>query len=394
MEKHFSRADTVKFQCALFCLALAAFTQMYALQGVLPHVSQDWMISASDAALTVSFAMAGVACGVVPSAWAGDRYGKLRCLKISLAVSVTTGFLVPLMPNYQILLGVRFISGMALAAIPVLAIAYVRETFNGRIAALGAGAYIAGMAAGGAGGRVIAGPLAPMLGWRGAVLVAALASLIIALVFYWGIPRLAQQHERSAASQRSRFKKALGTITLWRLYAQGFLMTGIHVGMYNYIAFRLQEAPFFLAPGIASLVFFAYFAGTISSRFGAAWMERFGYQATMALGGTTLLVGLVGMLSAQLWLVITGLVVYTAGFFVTQTAAVTTIGNEADSTFRSQTSAAFTICFYLGSGVLGWALGLVFEARGWTVMSICMGGMILLCLTLSLLIRPRSGPAG
>lgn len=392
MGRGVSRSDIVKFQVALFCLALAAFTQMYALQGVLPHVARDWGISASDAALTISFAMAGVACGVVPSAWAGDHFGKLRCLKISLGVSVTTSFLVPLMPNYEILLGVRFMSGIVLAAIPVLAIAYIRETFSGDIAALGTGAYIAGMAAGGAGGRVIAGPLAPLLGWRGAVLVAALASLVIALAFYWGIPHQ-DQHVRSAVSQRRRFKRALGTITLWRLYAQGFLMTGIHVGMYNYIAFRLQDPPFFLAPGMASLVFFAYFAGTVSSRWGAAWMERFGYRATLVIGATTLLVGLTGMLSAQLWVVVAGLVVYTAGFFVTQTAAVTTIGNETGTTFRSQTSAVFTICFYLGSGVLGWILGLVFEASGWLAMSIWVSGLILLCLTVSLLIRPSPSTA-
>lgn len=388
MEEGVSRSDIVKFQVALFCLALAAFTQMYALQGVLPHVARDWGISASDAALTISFAMAGVACGVVPSAWAGDHYGKLWCLKISLAASVTTGFLAPLMPNYEVLLGVRFMSGFVLAAIPVLAIAYIRESFRGRIAAFGSGAYIAGMAAGGAGGRVIAGPLAPLLGWRGAVLVAALASLLIALVFYWGIPHRNKQYVRSTASQRSRFKQALGAVTLWRLYTQGFLMTGIHVGMYNYVAFRLQEPPFLLAPGIASLVFFAYFAGTVSSRWGAAWMERFGYRITMVIGATTLLVGLTGMLSAQLGVMVTGLVVYTAGFFVTQTAAVTTIGNETGTTFRSQASAVFTICFYLGSGVLGWILGLVFEASGWTVMSLWVAGLILFCLTMSLLIRP------
>ena len=41
---------------------------------------------------------------------------------------------------------------------------------------------------------------------------------------------------------------------------------GGFVAVYNYLGFRLEGPPFFLPASLASLVFLAYLAGTVSSR--------------------------------------------------------------------------------------------------------------------------------
>jgi len=58
-----------------------------------------------------------------------------------------------------------------------------------------------------------------------------------------------------------------------------------------------------------------------------------------------------------------GLVTVTAGFFALHAVAA---GGVAELGRGSALpSALYTIGYYLGAGVLGWALGLVFDRGGW-----------------------------
>ena len=45
------------------------------------------------------------------------------------------------------------------------------------------------------------------------------------------------------------------------LYAQGFLLMGGFVAVYNYLGFRLEAPPFLIPASLASLVFVAYLSG-------------------------------------------------------------------------------------------------------------------------------------
>ncbi|WP_150462774.1 MFS transporter [Nesterenkonia ebinurensis] len=384
---------TFRIQLSLISLGVAVFTQIYAIQGVLPEVARDLDITPADAALTMSFATSGIAVGVLPWAWAGDRFGRLQSMLTAVGVSTALGLISPFSPNLEILLCLRFLTGATMAGVPVLTVAYVRESFSGRRAATGAGAYVAGMAVGGASGRVIAGPLGPELGWRGAIFIPALVGLLAAMIFVFAIPKVFSSPASPGLSQFRRLGSALRVPQLWILYLQALLVTGVFITVYNYLGFRVQSPPFSLSSTGAALLFLAYFSGMISSRFTPGFLTKHGHQATLLIGALGMFIGLGGMLTHMLWLVACGLVLYTACFFVAHGAGLATLGEVAEASYRSQASALFTICFYIGASFQGWVLGIVFERYGWSAMSAGIAGALLVCLAISFVGRGSRSPS-
>lgn len=373
---------------ALIAAGVATFTELYAIQGVLTQLADELEVSPAQASLTISCATAGVAVGVLPWAWAGDRFGRLRCMQVAVSAAVVFGLLAAVMPTFETLLVVRSLGGIALAGVPVLAVAYIREVIQGPRAAAAAAAYIAGTTVGGAGGRVISGMLSPELGWRGAVLGAGVVSLAVAIVFLSMAPRTGAARAKPG-SQRSRLAAALTSLVLWRLYVQALLLTGSFVAVYNFLGFRVEAPPYAVPPSLAALLFLSYFAGTVTSRMTGSWLPRLGYTRTLLLGLLGMALGLGVMLIENLVAIVLGLVIYTASFFLTHAAAVATVGEVAGSTFQSQASAMYTIMFYLGSGVLGWWLGLFFERSGWPALTGAIAVVLVLCTIFCTLGRGR-----
>lgn len=69
-----------------------------------------------------------------------------------------------------------------------------------------------------------------------------------------------------------------------------------------------------------------------------------------------MLAGLLLTLTGPLWLVLTGLVVLTAGFFGAHSVASGWAGARA-VTARGQSTGLYNLAYYGGSSVLGWAGG-------------------------------------
>ncbi len=388
---------------ALLAAGIASFAELYAVQAVLPELSATLGVTPADAALTVSTATLGLALGVLPWAWAADRLGRLRSMKISVCAMVVLGTAAVFAPTFEIMLALRFLSGAALAAVPVLAVAYVHEELHGARAAAAATAYISGTTIGGAVGRLVAGPLAPWLGWRGALLVVGAGSLVAAVTFIVLAP-VPHSDRRDAGRdggggvraarlpQLPRLRRALADPALAHIYLAAPLITGGFVGVFNFLQFRLGAPPFALPAGVVSLVFLAYGAGTISSRLGGTWLPRIGFPAVCALGLGTMALGVLAMLPDHLGLLVLGLVLFTGGFFVTHAAAVAATGALAAPAIRGQASALYTIGYYVGSGVVGWLVGLVFEAAGWTPFSAVIVGLIALGAGLLVTTPTRHAP--
>ncbi|TPW78374.1 MFS transporter [Schumannella sp. 10F1B-5-1] len=384
-----------RMMLALLAAGIATFAELYAVQGVLPELARSLSVTPADAALTVSAATTGLAVGVLGWASIADRIGRLRSMRIAVLAAVILGGVACLVPDLGTLVALRFLSGAVLGAVPVLAVAYVHENLTARRAAAAAAVYISGTTIGGAAGRLLAGPLGEPLGWRGALLVVGAVSLAAALVFILlaptspAVPPVTRPltaepvaAEAAAAStpstvtgrltQRQRIHRALRA-PLLRLDLQALLLTGCFVAVYNFLAFRLEAAPFHLDPGWVSLLFLAYGAGTITSRLAGRWLPRVGAERVILVGLAALLAGLGIMAIDSVPVIVAGLILFTGGQFLAHAAAVAATGHRATHDHRAQASALYNIAFYLGSGVGGWALGLVFQQLGWAAMSITIG---------------------
>lgn len=388
----------------LFFAGVATFAQLYAPQAVLPQIAAEADVSAATAALTVSAATLGLAAAVIPWSMVADRIGRVPAMVIGISAATALGVAAPFSPDITVLLLVRLLEGIALGAVPAIALAYLSEEVDVRHAAAAAGSYIAGTTVGGLSGRIVAGPIGDVVDWRTGVWATAALCAVAAVLFVWLVPRA-----RGFAPGRSRKpgERALGgtqsrgpaseppgvaaagapgiLVRLWSafrapgqlaLYAQGFLLMGAFVAVYNYLGFQLSAPPFSLSHTVVTLLFLAYLAGTVSSPWAGALATRHGRLPVLLAGIGVMAAGTALMLVPWAPAVLVGLVIMTAGFFAAHAIASGWAPARADPITRAQTSSLYYLGYYGGSSLFGWCLGLVFAALGWAGLVV---GVLIMC---------------
>lgn len=400
----------------LFFAGVATFAQLYAPQAVLPLIADEADVSAATAALTVSAATLGLAAAVIPWSMVADRVGRVPAMAIGMIAATALGIAAPFSPDVTVLLVVRLLEGVALGAVPAIALAYLSEEVDARHAAAAAGSYIAGTTVGGLSGRLVAGPVADIADWRVGVWAAAALCAVAAALFLWLVPRARGfvpgrfDVRRVAADVPGdvRLDVASGTSVrrrgiiarLWSaargpdrlaVYAQGFLLMGAFVAVYNYLGFRLAEPPFSLPHTLVTLLFVAYLAGTVSSPWAGVLATRHGRLPVLLASIGVMAAGALLMLSLFAVAVLAGLVVMTAGFFAAHSVASGWAPALAPPGTRAQASSLYYLGYYGGSSLFGWCLGLVFTGSGWPGL---VAAVVVMCalaaaLALSSLRTPR-----
>ncbi len=378
---------------ALALAGVATFAQLYSTQAVLPLMASDLNITAAEAALSISLATVGLAITVLPWSFVADRIGRVRAMAIGIAAATLLGLLVPLAPTVPLLLGIRTLEGMALGGIPAVAIAYLNEEVTKVHTALAAGTYVAGTTLGGLAGRLVAGPVGELWGWRAAALAVSLLATVSAVLFLVLVPK----QRRFSPAPATGFRGALRTLKghssnpkLVSLYLQAFLLMGGFVAVYNYLGFRLHAEPFGLPATVVSLIFLAYLSGTVSSRWAAGLTTRFGRRNVLVAGIAVMSAGLALTLVENLAATLAGLVIFTGGFFAAHSVGSGWTGAIA-TTGRAQAASLYNLSYYLGSSLIGWAGGLAFQAFGWPALALSV--IVLSCTTAAVTLivhrRPR-----
>ena len=373
---------------------IATFAQLYSPQGLLPTLARGLGAGPAEAALSVSVATLGVAVAVLPWSWVADKVGRLRAMQVAIVASTVLGVLVALAPNIEVLLALRLVEGMALGGLPALAVTYLHDEVHARHTAAAAAAYISGTTIGGAAGRLVAGPLAGLVGWRPALLTVAVVCAAASVVFLRLMPR-ARGYRPSDASARTvvdGIRASLRDPALVALYAQGALLMGGFVAVYNYLAFRLEGPEFALPATLGSLIFAAYAAGTVSSRLTGRLVPRLGRRRVLVGGALTMAAGALLTLAGSLALVVIGLLVLTAGFFAAHAAASAWVGARA-TTGRAQATALYNVAYYSGSAVVGWLLGYAWSGAGWGGVAGTVAGLATVAVVVALAVLPKTSPA-
>lgn len=356
----------LRLQAALFFIGLATFAQLFAPQGLLPLIATDQVVTADQAGLMISTATLGLALGLIPWSYTGDRFGRRPAMSWALAAACVLAALSALVPWLPLALVMRFLMGFMLAGISALAVTYLTEEVTPRAAAVAAGVFISGNTIGGVIGRLIAAPIGEQFGWRAGLLTTTSLAVVCLLLFV----RLAPSAQNFVPS-RTRFRARVAALTgnlrskaLWGLYVQGFLSMGGFVAMYNYMGFRLSAPPFGLPLGVAALIFLAYLAGTVTSPLAGKLANRFRRKPVLLAGNLTMAVGVTLTLIPNLAGTIFGMVVLTAGFFASHAIAVGWAGTSAVAG-RSQSVSLYNLGVYIGSSIIGYAGGLLFQFAGW-----------------------------
>jgi predicted MFS family arabinose efflux permease len=381
---------------ALAFAGVATFAQLYSPQALLPRLAAELGIDPARAALTVSLATLGLAVAVLPWSFVADRIGRVGAMRWGILAATVLGLAGPLAPSFEALLALRFLEGVALGSVPAIAIAYLSEEVSRAHAAVAAGTYIAGTTVGGLAGRLVAGPLADLIGWRLGIIAVSVLGAVAAVAFivlaprsrgFSPAPRTQGGIGAAAAAVARKLAAQLRSVRLLMLYAQAFVLMGSFVAVYNYLGFRLEAAPFWLPASLASLVFVAYLSGTFSSGFAARLSERYGRRTVLGASTVAMAAGAVVLAAEWLPAVLAGLLVFTAGFFAAHGIASGWTGALAPAG-RAQAASLYNLGYYGGSSLLGWAGGLVFHAGGWAALVLGVAGVALATALASWAVHP------
>ncbi|MEV5431536.1 MFS transporter [Streptomyces sp. NPDC052701] len=355
-----------RMSLALFLAGVATFALLYSTQALLPSVSGEFAVTASDASWTVAAATGGLAVSVLPMSALSERFGRRAVMTASLAVAVALGLLVPFAPSLDVLVVLRALQGAALAGLPASATAYLAEEVTPKALTTAIGLFVAGNSVGGMSGRIVTGWVAQEWGWRVAVGVVGVVAVACAVAFRLLLP--APAHFR-AGSLRPRV--LAGTVRdhlrdplLRRLYAIGALFMTVFGGVYTVIGYRLAEAPFSLPQGVVGSVFLVYLVGTVSASTAGRLVGRLGRRGALYAAGGTTAAGLLLSLADAIAPVLLGLVLVTAGFFAGHAVASSAVGRTA-TRGRAQASALYQSAYYIGSSAGSTAGAVAFHAAGW-----------------------------
>ncbi|MBN1173656.1 MAG: MFS transporter [Micromonosporaceae bacterium] len=371
---------------AMFASGVATFALLHNVQAVLPLLSDSFDVSPAQASLAVSIATGTLALGAIPVSVLSERFGRVRVMTVAMATATVLGLLTPLCPSFPLLLLVRGLQGLALAGLPAVAVAYLGEEIHPTSLATIVGTLIGGNSLGGLAGRLLAGAVADPFGWRAGLASVALLALACGIAAVVLLPR--QQHFRPVPLNLRGVVTSLGLhlrdSVLLRAYAVGGLVMAAFVTLYNYVGYRLIGPPFSLPAGVVGLVFLAYLAGTASSAVAGRMTERTSPRLVLVVAGLCGVVGALLTLPDVLPVLLVGVVVLTVGFFAAHSVASGLVGQRADSA-RAQASSLYTLIYYLGASVGGWAGGLWFERLDWPgvvgYLAVLLCGMIAVAAT-------------
>jgi len=252
-----------------------------------------------------------------------------------------------------------------------VSVAYAGDRFAGR----GLPAVVAGIISasvmGGLLGRVLAGAIAALGGWRAPFAAFAVLTAIAAVL----LARDLAPGGRRGAGMGEAWAGMLGHLRDPRLvgaYVVGGALFFAFIGIFTYLPFRLAAPPYALPTHLISSVYLVYLAGAISSRSAGRLSSRVSPRVLIAAGLAVEAAGM-GLTAARpLAVVLVGLVVMVVGTFIAQGVAPAFVNTTAE-TAKGGASALYLTSYYAG-GTLGSALpGLAWQAAGWN-------GVVLSCI--------------
>lgn len=380
------QAGTREFRRANWALILggfACFTLLYGTQPILPQFTEAFDISPTMASLTVSAGTLSLAFLLIPLSMLSDKFGRAPLMKIALLGATLFAWASALAPDFEWLVLSRAGVGACIAALPAAAMAYLGEEIapgaRGRVM----GMYIAGNALGGMFGRFLSAVVTQYSNWHVGLMALAMTGVLCTILFWRLLPPARHFKSRSLAPMAlwQDIRRIYTDPGLPWLFCTAFLIMGAFVSIYNYLGFRLSEAPYHLGPAAIGAVFLLYAVGSASSAWAGHLADRYGRGKIMLWMISAMAVGVLATINAELGIIVLGLAIFTFGYFATHAIASGWVGFRAGER-RGLVSALYLSSYYLGSSFLGSTSGPLWTQYHWAGM---VAGLMV-CVSLVFLI--------
>jgi MFS transporter, DHA1 family, multidrug resistance protein len=202
----------------------------------LPTITRELETTSAAVQLTLTGTLVGLALGQLVLGPLSDALGRRRPLLAGTALHVLASLLVLVAPNLAVLGALRVLQGVGTAAGAVIAIAIVRDLYDGRAAAtmlsrlflvLGAAPVLA---------PTIGGELLRFTSWRGIFAFLAVYGVVMIIVGYRALPETLPPERRQSRGVRGTLR---GYRSLFRdrAYVGLVLVAGLTMaGLFSYVS--------------------------------------------------------------------------------------------------------------------------------------------------------------
>jgi YNFM family putative membrane transporter len=420
-----SPTSTRRTVAAVFLAGVSVFLVLYETQGLLPAIRDAYGIDGPTASLTVSATNVAMACFLIPFSMLAPRVGHARQIGAGVIVAAILALVLPFTPTPELLIVVRFLQGVAIASVPATAMAYLSLRLPPAALPGAIGVYIAGNTIGGLCSRLLTGLASEFLGWHGGLAFTAAVSLIFGLIVVWLLRHDLYSTARSRAvldtdvSDQSDTDPTLteaadpdavtagdgvtevgdgGTGSaqpprraiplrggLWRIYLTGFLCMIVFGGSFTMLGTRLQQDPWRLSEGAVALFFLIYLVGTVVTTYYGRLATKYSRTRITLAGMVIALAGAGLTLVDSLVVIIIGMSLLTAGFFLGHTGASAAASAARPGVDSTRSAAIYLTVYYLGTSLGAWLSAVLFADFSWPgVVGMCAASLIaVLVLTLT-----------
>jgi MFS transporter, YNFM family, putative membrane transport protein len=352
---------------ALFLAGFSTFALLYGVQPLMPVFAEEFHVSPATSSLTISLTTGAVAIMMLFAGAVADAIGRKRLMCVSMVLSSLLTLAAGLVSDFNQLMLLRLLMGIALSGVPSIAMAYLGEEIDPRSLGLAMGLFIGGSGFGGMVGRVVTGALTDYASWRVALYVLGGSSLIASIAFWSSLPE--SRHFTPRKFHPWRLVTGLGeqfTVKgLPWLFVMAFLLMGSFVTLYNYVGFRLMAPPYSLSQTVAGSLFTVYLVGIWASAWVGGMADRFGRRRMLWICVLILLVGIEFTRSDSLAMIVLGIATVTFGFFGGHSIASSWVSRRAGPS-KAQASSLYLFFYYSGSALVGSYGGVVWTAGGWS----------------------------
>jgi DHA1 family bicyclomycin/chloramphenicol resistance-like MFS transporter len=226
---------------ARLALTLGAFVALGPLTidmylPALPTVATDLGTTAAAVQLTLTGTLVGLALGQLVLGPLSDALGRRGPLVAGTAVHVLASLLVLVAPNIEVLGALRLLQGVGTAAGGVIAIAVVRDLFDGRAAATMLSRLFLVIGAAPVLAPTIGGEILRFTSWRGVFVVLAVYGGLLLVVGRFGV-------RETLPPERRRRTGVAGTLRTYRAllrdraYVGLVLVAGLTMaGLFSYVS--------------------------------------------------------------------------------------------------------------------------------------------------------------
>jgi MFS transporter, YNFM family, putative membrane transport protein len=387
-ERQYLRPGTPEFRWANIALVIGGamtYALLYTAQPVLPLLADEFRVSAAASSLAVSLSTGFLAPMLVVASSLSEASGRKMVMVISLIAAAILSIAAGLAPDFSTLLVARALEGVALSGLPAVAIAYLGEEMDPRSLGRAIGFLVAGNAFGGLFGRVAAAGLADLISWRWGPVAIGIMGLVGGVLLWRFLPP--SQHFRRQRLNVAGLTRSLATHIVdpglrW-INLMGFLIAGAFVTVYNYLSFRLTAPPYGLSQSAVGAIFLAYLIGMVGSSLAGQLSDSIGRGRVLWVSLVVMLAGVLLTLCEDLWLVIAGVLVMTFGFFGAHSIASSWVSHRAHAA-KAQASALYLFSYYMGSSILGSLGGFVWTWGAWPGIVAAVATTTVLALLISL----------